>query len=182
MAPGTKHYVLLWIPSHMGIHGNERTDNLAKEATNKNITKNFHFIPKDIKTKIKQITNKIFEKWWTDTKGSNKLKEISKTLPKWANNNVLCRNDSVKLTRLSIGHTTETHKFIFEKTSPPICACSNTLTIKHLYTECTHYKYLRDKYGIKNQQILTKDKKYRRNIVKIILISTKKKLFLALKY
>ena len=97
-----KHVVFAWIPSHVGLDGNEMADELAKQSLD---SQDIHYIKlphSDYKPKIKQL---IFSKW--DTSWSkeyeNKLYKIQPKLKK-RTPHYLNRKDSVVLTRLRIGH------------------------------------------------------------------------------
>ena len=151
---------ICWIPSHVGIAGNELADRAAKEALN--IQQKSHPIlpAKDMKTYIKNIfkqqrktdyneinTNQL---WLKHT-----LTEI-KTRPPATN---LVREDNIKITRLQIGHTDMTHNYLYKNEPKPRCnLCAEILTVKHILLECdelkeTRKKYLPENLGIK--QMLT---------------------------
>ena len=150
-----KHFTIMWIPSHCDIGENHRVDTLAKEALTMEKDQNFLFHHKDFKT---LIYNKIKDKWaqeWHDSPSSNKLREIKPYLLNNDSINYLSRRDSTIISRLRIGHTRLTHKYIIEKTNPPNCICNlSTLSVKHIFNECTSYSNLRNQYGILNSTIL----------------------------
>ena len=133
---------ICWIPSHIGIAGNERADARAKEATKRST----EWIPihyKDYYPIIKEKINSYREQAWSQT--SNKLKDIKDNLHPWTSHS-LKRREEVILNRLRIGHTNLTHKYLMESTIPPICfICNNNvLTVKHLLTQCLLLQDLRN--------------------------------------
>nr|CAI5864801.1 unnamed protein product [Callosobruchus analis] len=51
------------------------------------------------------------------------------------------RRDQVVVSRLGIGHTLATHRFIFQNGESPLCAaCSEPLTVVHILQDCTHHQ------------------------------------------
>lgn len=153
----TKTFKFIWIPSHIGIKGNEQADFLAKDALNKPLHNNYKYIAKDFGTAIHQETLKKWKQHWEEIPNTNKLKKIQATVPKWKNLHQLSRKDTVKITRLRIGHTLATHKYILDRTTPPLCTCKERLTIEHIFNNCQIYHQQKMKYGIMNTQILTED-------------------------
>ncbi|GBN70457.1 hypothetical protein AVEN_228020-1 [Araneus ventricosus] len=69
------------------------------------------------------------EKWNMET--NNKLYDIKLVLSQWVMK--LNRRCDVMLTRLRIGHTRLTHKYLLFAESPTICRhCGDILTVKHI--------------------------------------------------
>ena len=60
----------------------------------------------------------------------------------------MTREDSIKITRLRLGHTKYTHEHLMKKESPSTCNCGNRLTVTHIFEECPILKQNRDKYNI----------------------------------
>ena len=98
----TKTFNIIWIPSHIGINGNEHADLLAKDAINKPLHKNYKYIAKDFGRIIKQETHKKWKQIWEETPTTNKLRKIQSTIPKWKNLHQLSRMNTIKMTRLRI--------------------------------------------------------------------------------
>ena len=116
----SKAVIYCWIPSQIGIYGNEKVDKNAKESLNLEVT--------DFKipfNNFKPFINKyVCDKWqtlWNETP-FNKLKEIEpivnhhRLVPK------LSRREEIVLARLRIGHTRETHScFVRSSLRSPCC-------------------------------------------------------------
>lgn len=139
---------LMWAPGHASIEGNEIADLNAKEALKNSVINNNWFIFSDY---IRQIKNYIYEIWsdeWS-TLQNNKLFEILPSPTKKFSNLGLNRKDKQKITRLRIGHSNITHKFLIEKTDPPVCDCAlnSLLSIKHIFN-CSKYRNIYHKYKI----------------------------------
>jgi len=94
--------IFCWLPSHVGISGNEKTDTAAKSALNKPILR----IPVPY-TDIKPITNKYMHDKWQQTWNSqtqNKLRQIYPTILSYSTLSFPChRKDQILYNRLRIG-------------------------------------------------------------------------------
>ncbi|ESO09245.1 hypothetical protein HELRODRAFT_168207 [Helobdella robusta] len=139
---------LMWIPSHIGIHGNEEADQLASQA---------HAIPisnvpipySDLRTWAKKIMN---EKWQLEwNKINNYLKLSMPSVYKKKNpdeSKGLNRKLRTIINRLKIGHSKYTHSWIINKTNPPACNfCDEKLSVQHL-VECKNHDDIRKRYQI----------------------------------
>ena len=108
---------LCWIPSHVGIKGNEKAFSAARSALDlphvKVCVRN---------TDLKHhITEYIISTWQDDWNGAVTSKLHSVT---WKDNIVLCR--------ARIGHTHLTHSYSLRKDPPPQCEhCRCILTVRH---------------------------------------------------
>ena len=125
--------IFCWIPRHLGIPRNDRSDSEAKKALKDTIA------PTKIPyTDYKLVVNKTtFKKWqdhW-DTLTNNKLRNIKPTIGEW-NIKYKNRREQVVLTRLHIGHTYITHHHLLEASESSICSpCKKRLTFKHILLE-----------------------------------------------
>ncbi|KAL1447911.1 hypothetical protein WDU94_005491 [Cyamophila willieti] len=134
----------LWIPSHVGIPGNEKADQLAKEALSDNNIAYVNTITiEDKKNTLKKLILSSWNDLWNLQIG-NKLLEIKSDTKPWAPPFEIKRRDQVSITRLRIGHTNITHSFLMKKEDPPICnRCRCQITVKHILNECPLYSTTR---------------------------------------
>ena len=129
--------ILEWVPSHMGIEGNESADKIAKESlslpnpTMKNIAQ------PDFNKLLKKHTYKMWQQNWEHSNSSHRVikPNLTNSIPK-----SLSRKEQVCYSRLRLNTTVLTHKHYFEKQAPPHCnTCNMPITIPHLLLHCTKY-------------------------------------------
>lgn len=127
--------VLEWIPSHMGIPGNEKADTIAAQSLKLN---NCNAIPlpiDDIKKKIKVHYNNEWQEAWTSQHPTTtEMKPIL--------GHTVCgklpRPLQVCLTRLRLKTCLLTHEHFFARGIPAaVCAtCQCAMSLQHLLLEC----------------------------------------------
>ena len=141
-----KRYFLCWVPSHVGVPGNEQADQLARTAIDVLPVSHFSLPRSDIKFFIKRSIKASWQMEWSNLE-RNKLKEILPVLSSQYTN-PHPRSWSVKLTRLRIGHTRLTHGYLMNQDPPPYCLdCIVPLTVKHILLECPSYGQHRHLFG-----------------------------------
>ena len=132
---------LCWIPSHIGIRGNEAADMAAKESLNQGITASQ--VPyTDLKC---QINHFILHKWqerWSSCP-DNKLFKIKPTLGVWPSGFRNSRKEEVVLSRLRIGHTYFTHSYIRQEDPPECTACQEIYSVRHVLMGNRHNRVFR---------------------------------------
>ena len=140
-----KKVVLAWVPSHVGIKGNEKADKLAKEALNLNIL--------DLKvpyTDLKVNVNSVFKQKWQvqwNACPNNKLFQINSTVGNYYSWTGLSRREEIVLTRARIGHTYLTHNYILKSEDMPWCIpCHCPNTVKHILLHCIDLHEIRKLY------------------------------------
>ncbi|KAL4119620.1 hypothetical protein QTP88_012418 [Uroleucon formosanum] len=168
-----KTFEFMWVPSHVGIKGNEMADEAASLASNVLPISTIDKISSyDIFTSVK---NKIFLSWqhhWDSIPPTNKLKHIKSSVKQWFTPPDLNRRQNIAITRIRIGHTFLTHSFLISKDQPPICnTCQTRITISHIFEECPIHEptrtllnlplnikeALNEEHTLKTIQFITKD-------------------------
>ncbi|GBL79203.1 putative RNA-directed DNA polymerase from transposon X-element [Araneus ventricosus] len=127
--------IFCWVPSHVGISGNETADAISKFGS--------AFLPRalpylDIK---KSFVSHVFSLWqqkWS-LQSNSKLHSVKPSIGLWP---ILpIREVDVKLTRLLIGHTRFTHKHLIFGERASLCpTCHENFTITHILIACPSFK------------------------------------------
>ncbi|GFW93638.1 putative RNA-directed DNA polymerase from transposon X-element [Trichonephila clavipes] len=120
-----------WLPSHIGILGNEQADSAARSATT-------HLplaVPlSDMKRFILHHIFKIWQESWSQQL-DNKLNSVKPVIGAWPV--MPMRRTDVKLTRLRIGHTCFTHRHLLLGENAPECpSCQVSYTVRHILIDC----------------------------------------------
>ena len=138
-----------WVPSHVGIYGNEQVDKKAKESLSLEQT-DFKIPFINFKPFINEY---VFNEWqsiWSRA-DDNKLKEIKPHVKRPRLIHKLSRREEIVLSRLRIGHTRLTHSYLLKHTrlthsyllkreDKPQCIGFDTqLNVKHFLLECIDF-------------------------------------------
>ena len=139
--------VFCWLPSHIGIAGNEKADKAAKDALLIEVLP-FKVPFSDFKPLINSFIHVVWQRSWNDPSNQeNKLFAIKPNISEWLPGSQSNRREEVVLARLRIGHTHMTHSYLLKGEEFPECIpCNTTLSVKHLLIECTDRAHYRDKY------------------------------------
>ena len=135
-----------WIPSHIGIAGNEIADTAAK-ASLTDLESNIFKVPYTDKFyQVKQYVNSCWQQYWNE----NNQQKLYQIMPVIGEFNVcsLSRREQVVIHRIRIGHTRLTHSFLMEgRRDVPQCEfCDEELTVKHFMLNCRHYSTIRRRF------------------------------------
>lgn len=128
--------IFCWVPSHVGLSGNEKADRLA--ASSKNLLETRLQLPhQDLKPIFRAA---IFLKWQTewDQQHDNKLHSIKPVLGIWESSSHKTRSREILLCRLRLGHSYVTHVYLLHGADPPFCEhCGEILTVWHILGLCS---------------------------------------------
>jgi len=145
LASNGKQIVICWVPSHVGIRGNEKADAAAKSALNLPVTAT-RYPARDLLPRVNSLCQREWQRAW-DEQTSNKLFEIKPLIGKSRSLSHLGRRENTIINRLRIGHTRLTHKHLLSGDHPPVCEkCNCVLTVKHILLECSAFKDIRNKH------------------------------------
>ena len=151
-----KKVYFCWVPSHVGIQGNELVDREAKDATQLDhfsCSKVPHY---DMKRKIKNYVLDKWQKLWSSPvlPNNRKYKTIRDSIAPWTSVFHSNRKVEVVLTRLRIGHTRLTHGFILDGNGAPVCDhCDLPLSVDHILVHCTKFLDAKRKYGLHSKSL-----------------------------
>ena len=141
----TKEILFCWLPSHVGIIGNEIADREAKGSLHLNMS-TFEIPFNNFKPLINKYILSEWQKSW-DTATFNKLHAIKPVVGNNSSAILNVRREDVVITRLRIGHTRFTHSYILNREEQPFCiACNQHITVKHILIDCIDFLQDRNKY------------------------------------
>ena len=111
-----KKVVLAWVPSQVGIKGNEKADELAKQALNFNVL--YLKVPY---TGLKINVNSVFKQKWQVQWNvcPDKLFQINPTDGDFYVWTVLSHRKELFITRAHIGHTYFIHSYLLKSDNTP---------------------------------------------------------------
>ena len=133
--------VFCWLPSHVGIKGNEKADIAAKSALTLNIS-DLKIPFTDFKPSINTFVHNKWQMSW-NAAVFNKLHSIKPSLGEWQPNYRIDRKEEVTLARLRIGHTFITHSCLLKGEDWPLCIpCQEPFSVKHFLLDCTDFRII----------------------------------------
>jgi len=131
----------MWVPSHIGISGNEKADTSAYEATLSPLSIQINTSSSFETFNI--IHQKIIDEWqhfWENLPLSNKLRNVKLFVKKLTYPSGTKRREEVTITRAKIGHSRLTHVYLIKKEPAPVCdTCNEALTIEHIVIICPKF-------------------------------------------
>ena len=140
----SKLVTFVWVPSHIGIPGNDLADATAKSALR--LSASASVVPHtDFKPLILTHVNSCWQHSWNqDT--NNKLHNIQPLIKPFVLKR-LPRRDEVIIHRLRVGHTHLTHSYLLKKENPPECEfCHLLLTVDHMLIACSNHNTVRHQF------------------------------------
>ena len=151
--------IFQWVPSHIGVAGNEKADQLAKESLQLDIIQNLSPTFSDVKNLLINNVQKSLEENWERNKRSFKLGKIKEKWEYWHWTNISNRKIEISMTRLRLGHCCLNYHLhrINISNSPNCNYCGEIENIEHFLLQCPRYYTSRiimkdeiNKIGIRN--------------------------------
>ena len=143
--------VLCWIPSHIGIQGNEMVDKQTKTSLSLEPT-SFKSSFSNFKPSINRYILRQWQTSWSNSIG-NKLLEIKPTI---GEHQSIVRNirKEVVLARLHLGHTSVPHSHLPVGEEQPQClGCNAPFTVRHFLLECGDFAQVRNNcFSVENMK------------------------------
>ena len=147
-----RKFVFCWVPSHVGVDGNERADAAAKEAVLLAHPCNVGIPHDDYKPVFRNLALQKWQVFWTTLHTNQKLKSIQPSVSPWFSSFHVDRRAGILLTRLRIGHTYLTNNYLMasgrDREAPYCDDCHTTITVKHLLCDCTSLIAHRRRWGL----------------------------------
>ena len=137
--------LILWVPSHSGIYGNEVADSQAKQAaSNPGLEEEYEVTLQEYVPFLRTACHAQFNQLWAAYDRPTCLKDIKHEAGQWASSTRVVRREEIVLCRLRLGHTRLTHSFILDREARPECLlCDCYLTVQHILLDCLKYADLR---------------------------------------
>ncbi|XP_072400516.1 uncharacterized protein [Diabrotica undecimpunctata] len=126
---------IIWVPSHVGVIGNEKADQAEKEANCPDHPVERIQLHQDLKYLFRQSVLENWQDQWS--RSTSKLHQIQPII-RLLQIPIQKRRDKAIIRRIRIGHTRLTHGYLMSSGNPPVCErCNNTrLSIQHILLEC----------------------------------------------
>ena len=139
--------VFCWLPSHIGISGNEEADKAAKDALSLEVL-SFKVPYNDFKPLINDFLRNVWQQSWSDPANqNNKLFTIKPSLGEWLPGLRTNRRGEIIIARLRIGHSYITHSYLVKGEEEPKCIpCNAPLTVKHVLVDCVDLAPTRQRF------------------------------------
>ena len=142
----TVNIIFCWIPSHIGIPGNDTVDQAAKAALTLP-TSPLTIPASDFRPVIRQYITNTWQQTWNTSQ--SKLHQIQPVIPSTSRlkHTSLSRHDQIIISRLRIGHTRITHSYLLKGEPPPTCIpCNAPLTVQHILIDCIDFQPARSRH------------------------------------
>lgn len=131
----SKPILLLWIPSHIGIEGNELADKYAKEATKMVLITEVPCLPQVITNPFKTfLLDKLQHEWQNS---GNFLRRHNSYLNRPLYHEQYSRIQCIMLARLRVGKALFNTQHYYNNSNPLMCRnCHHVMSISHILEDC----------------------------------------------
>jgi hypothetical protein len=100
---------LMWVPSDMGITGNERANKVAKDALDQNVETTIKVVKSDYFKWVKEKSRQRWQNQWRSSTSS--MVTIKPHVDRYESTEGLPRRQKVAISRLGMGCTNITHDY-----------------------------------------------------------------------
>ena len=109
----SKHIRFCWVPSHVGLAGNDEADRLAKESAACN---RVYLRTLPARDYYSEFWKRLYNAWQNQWKQreNNKVRVIKDNARAWGTSYQTSRHKETVIARLRIGHTRLTHRYLME--------------------------------------------------------------------
>lgn len=160
-----KNITFCWVPSHVGIKGNEQADKLAETGRQSQIT--IKTVPANDAINWYRTRSAWAHDYKWRRKDTSFLRQSKPTTLPWKDRKEV--KEQRILTRVRIGHTWISHGYILHKETPPRCKhCDDPLTIDHLLRVCPEYETSRTKHNITGLSIYNNMEENETNLINFL--------------
>ena len=138
---------LQWVPSHIGLVGNEEVDKIAKEAHHLPTTIPCPLSVEEAKKVVKRAANTIWQRVYDTMKDETHIGSVKPTLGHWPWAHYKCRAIETAVARLRIGHVElNAHMHRIGQNDSPLCSqCGIPETVSHYLLYCRSFSQSRNK-------------------------------------
>jgi hypothetical protein len=131
--------VLCWVPSHVGIPGNDQVDRMDKEACDL-IPNNYPIPYKDYIPALREWFTAKWQHRWNAIDNFTQMRLIKPKIGKWSFFYRRSRQEETVVAPLRIGHTRPTKGHLFAKEVAPQCdECHVIMDMEHILVDCSKY-------------------------------------------
>ena len=136
-----------WIPSHVGVDGNEEADKIAKSAHENHQTTLAALDVSDAKVLVRRAQHARWQLIYDREKQNLHIGPIKPTIQKWPWSNSKKRQAETAMVRMRLGHVgLNKHLHRFNIADSPLCTtCREPETVTHYLLTCRRYERQRIK-------------------------------------
>ena len=158
----TMEVTIQWLPSHVGLMGNEEVDNIAKQAHNLQQSTDAVIDTSEIKLLISRAQQERWQRIYDLHSNNLHIGPIKPKIQSWPWASVRNRRVETTLIRLRLGHAgLNNHLHRFGMSETPLClTCRVPETTKHFLSDCRKYIWSRRKMLTKLSQVGVQNPNY----------------------
>jgi hypothetical protein len=128
----------MWVPSPVGIKGNETADKAAKKALNQEVDNTYKVMKADWTKWVKRKSWQVRQDEWKSS--LNLMATVKPNIRRYSSTEGLPRRQQAVVSRLRMGYTNITHAHRLSDDPKSYCnECEQDLTVWHLLWQCRNF-------------------------------------------